>query len=143
MKDRNLPQDIDKTEKSGECLGSNGGNRRACASPVQDRDAEHIEEDIEEGGNRKENERCTAVADGTQHSRGHVVKDCERNPEENDEEIRICIIDDVRRRLHEAQNRHAENCRHGRHNDGQRRAQNDGVKHIAPHALPVIRAKTL
>lgn len=101
MQHRHATDDVDETGDAAQSLRC---NRRKCGTgtaEMQYGDAEKVEKYIQKGRNRKEDKRCLRVSDCTKKTRQQVVQQGERDAEENNQQILICISIDIRRCLHD------------------------------------------
>lgn len=101
MQHRHRAKDVDEAGDTAQRLCCNRRERRTGTAEMQHRDAEKVEKYIQKGRNRKEDKRCLRVSDCTKEARQQVVQQGERDAEENNQQILICISIDIRRCLHD------------------------------------------
>lgn len=101
MEYRHHADDVDEAGDAAQGLRGDRRQRGAGTAEMQYGDAEKIEKYIQKGRNRKEDKRCLRVSDCTKKTRQQVVQQGERDAEENNQQILICISIDIRRCLHD------------------------------------------
>ena len=70
---------------------------------MQHEDAEQVEDDVQDGGQQQEVERGLAVAQCSDETGEQVIKESERNADEDDQKIEVGTMQDVVRCLHHEQ----------------------------------------
>ena len=130
-------------QRGGHALRHHRGNGRSRHAPIENKDAEEVEYDVEHGGEQQEPERRLAVAQGTDDAGQQVVEERAGNADERDEQIPVSPLVDVVRRTHPAQDVAAEHTRQcGQdHRHDARQLQADG--HVTAHGGIVPRPELL
>ena len=101
---------------------------------MQHEDAEQVEDDVQDGGQQQEVERGLAVAQCSDETGEQVIKESERNTDEDDQKIEVGTMQDVVRRLHHEQDSLAKQGS----DDGQHNGNDEGNPKTVGYVTPQV-----
>ena len=124
---------VHQTGQAGHRLRGDGGDGRSRHPRLEIQDQGEVQEDVQERGQGQKIHRRFAVPQRADDGGQQVVEEGGRDAHEDDEDIGIGVVDDVRRGVHHHQNVPAEQPRdHGEH-QGEQGGEIGGVDHEAAH----------
>ena len=124
---------VHQTGQAGHRLRGDGGDGRSRHPRLEIQDQGEVQEDVQERGQGQKIHRRFAVPQRADDGGQQVVEEGGRDAHEDDEDIGIGVVDDVRRGAHHHQNVPAEQPRgHGEH-QGEQGGEIGGVGHKAAH----------
>lgn len=101
---------------------------------MQHEDAGQVEDDVQDGGQQQEIERGLAVAQCPDETGEQVIKESERNADEDDQKIEVGAMQDVVRRLHHEQDSLAKQGS----DDGQHNGNDEGNPKTVGYVTPQV-----
>lgn len=124
---------IEQTRHAGYPLRSHRGDGRPGHSGLEAQNQGEVQQDVQYGGQGQEVDRRFAVPQGADHSGQQVIQEGGGDAHEDDENIGIGVVEDVRRGEHRRQDLPAQQAggRGEHHRENHR--QPGGVGHIAAH----------
>ena len=126
---------IDQAEHGGDSLRDDGGQCRSADSHTQHKDREEIQGNVHKGGKQQKVDRSFAVAQASDNACKHIVKVCDRNPQENHKNVIISAMNDVFRCVHPLQDAHTQEANNGGHDCRKHCGQPSGVRYKLAHAV--------
>ena len=143
MQHRHHADDVDEAGDAAQGLRGDRRKRGAGAAEVEHGDAEQIQEYIQEGRDREEDEGCLRVPDRAEQTRQQVIEERERDAEEDDQQVLVRVLVDVVRRLHDVHDERAQECGQCRQHHGDDGGHHEAVVHVAPESLHILCAEAL
>ena len=143
MQHRHHTDDVDEAGDAAQGLRGDRRQRGTGTAEVKHRDAEQIQKYVQEGRDREEDEGCLRISDRAEQARQQVIEECERDAEEDDQQVPVRVLVDVVRRLHNVHDERTQECgqcRQYRSDDG---GHYEAVGHVAPESLHILCAEAL
>ena len=132
--DLELFHHIDQTRHTGDSLGDHRCPGCPRHAHVQGDNKIQIQHNINNGRQHQEYHGSLTVAGSTDHACHDIIQIHSRDTDENNKNIIISPINNIRRCLHPDQNIPAQDCRHHGHNHGKYQSQPGTVRYILTHA---------
>ena len=129
---------IGQAGHAGDPLGHHRGDGRPRHPGVEPQNKGKVQEDVQHRGQGQEVHRCPAVPQRADDPRQQVVEEGGGDAHKDDEDIDVCAVEDVRRRLHHRENGPAQQTRGHREHQGEQGGEIGGVGHVAAHANRVV-----
>ena len=111
LQDGVAPQQPDQTPHPRQPLGQHGSQGRAEHVHAEGQDEQHIQGDVDQGGDDQPDHRRAAVPQGAQGAGAEVVEEVGRQSGKNSADIGVGALEDVRRRVHGRENAGAQEHR--------------------------------
>ena len=124
---------VEQAGQAGHPLGSHRGDGRPRHPRLTAQDQGEVQQDVQHGGQRQEVYRRPAVPQGADDSGQKIVQECGGDAHEDDEDVGVRAVEDVRRGVHGGQDPAAQQAG-GRGEDyGENHRQPRCVRHVAAH----------
>ena len=143
VQDREFLDHVEQAQQAGDELREHRGIACARHAHLQVHDAENIQHHVEQRGENQEIQRRAAVAQGAQDAGEQIVENVGKRAGKDDDDVVICHVDNVIRRVHGNKQRAAHGHAQRRHHNAQHNAQQDRHGHRVAHAVIVARAEAL
>ena len=114
------------------------GHCCACHSHFQVNDTDHIQADIQKGGDGQKHQGRFAVPNCSDDPVHNILKKSGGDPKENDQDIDIRIFKNVLRRIHPGQDLPAQQRNHRSDHHGKGRRKPDTVCHDLTHSRIIL-----
>ena len=134
---------VDQAGNAGDRLGQIGGERGAEHPGIEYNDKKQVQPHVQHTGNDKKDQRGAAVTQCPHDACHHVVQKHKGDAGKDPSDVGDCIADDVRRRLHQLQDRPRQQNRGGGQHHRTRQAQPGRVCNVPTHIAVVFRAEKL
>ena len=143
VQDREFFHHVEQAQQAGDELREHSCVTSTGHTHSEVHNAENVEADIQQGGKDKKIERRFAVAQCAQDAGEQIVENVGKRAGKDDDDVVICHVDNVIRRVHGNKQRAAHGHAQRRHHNAQHNAQQDRHGHRVAHAVIVARAEAL
>ena len=134
---------VHQAGQAGHPLGEHSGQRGSRHPQPEHQDKGQVQADVQHRGHGQEIDGRLAVSQGPDDGRQQVIKEGGGDAHEDDEDVPVGPLIDVRRGIHDGENGTAQQTGgHGEYR-GKRDGQPGGVGHIPAHLAIISRAHTL